>query len=359
MSLTVSMTIMVASFRQSLDDWLDRMLPADVYVRAGGASDTAYLSPEAQRQIARTAGLKRVEFLRNTLLRLDPARAPVSLLARDLDRDDPAARLPLVSPTPLSPALAAQAGQPPPVWVSELVRDVYGLDPGEIVALPLAGRQTAFMVAGVWRDYARQNGALVIEREVYAELTGDETVTDAALWLNPGITAVAVEQQLRDALPGGEWLDIARPDQIRALSLRIFDRSFAATYALEAAAILIGLFGLSSSLSAQVLARRREFGMLRHLGMTRRQIGTMLTLEGLLTSAIGLLVGGALGTLLSLILIHVVNRQSFHWGMALHVPWMALGGFGLAMLALAMLTALLSARQAMGGEVVRAVREDW
>jgi len=264
-----------------------------------------------------------------------------------------------VSPTLLSPALAAQAGQPPPVWVSELVRDVYGLDIGESVALPLAGRQTTFIVAGVWRDYARQNGALVIEREVYAELTGDKTVTDAALWLDPGITAVAVEQQLRDALPGGEWLDIARPDEIRALSLRIFDRSFAATYALEAAAILIGLFGLSSSLSAQVLARRREFGMLRHLGMTRRQIGTMLTLEGLLTSAIGLLVGGALGALLSLILIHVVNRQSFHWGMELHVPWMALGGFGLAMLALAMITALLSASQAMGGEVVRAVREDW
>ena len=90
------------------------------------------------------------------------------------------------------------------------------------------------------------------------------------------------------------------------------------TYALEAVAVLIGLFGLSSSFGALVLARRREFGMLRHLGMTRRQIGAMLATEGALVSALGLAVGLALGWVISLILIHVVNRQSFHWSMELH-----------------------------------------
>jgi putative ABC transport system permease protein len=278
----------------------------------------------------------------------------VTLLARDLDPADAPARLPLVSA-----AIAVQAGQPPPVWVSELMRDVYGLDPGEIAQLPIAGRSEPFTVAGVWRDYARQNGALVVERQKYAQLTGDETVTDAGLWLDAGVTAAQAEEQLRAALPGGDRIEIARPGEIRALSLRIFDRSFAATYALEAAAILIGLFGLSSSLAAQVLARRREFGMLRHVGMTRGQIRVMLAFEGLLTSGIGLLTGGALGVLISLILIHVVNRQSFHWGMELHLPWFGLGALAAAMLTLAMLTALASARRAMGQDVVRAVREDW
>ena len=140
----------------------------------------------------------------------------------------------------------------------------------------------------------------------------------------------------------------------------MFDRTFAVTYALELAAVVIGLVGLSSSFGALVLARRREFGVLRHLGMTRRQIGAMLATEGLVGQrASGSRVGLALGFAISLILIHVVNRQSFHWGMELSLPWAALAGFAVVLLALSMLTALASGRQAMGDDVVRAVKDDW
>jgi putative ABC transport system permease protein len=160
-------------------------------------------------------------------------------------------------------------------------------------------------------------------------------------------------------VPNGERIELSEPGEIRRISLTIFDRTFAVTYALEACAILIGLFSLSGSVTALVLARRREFGMLRHIGMTRRQIAAMLGAEGLLSSALGLAVGLALGWLISLILIHVVNRQSFHWSMELHVPWTGLVVFSFVMLALATVTAAVSGRQAMGGDVVRAVREDW
>ena len=157
----------------------------------------------------------------------------------------------------------------------------------------------------------------------------------------------------------GEGIELAEPGDIRALSLRIFDRTFAVTYALEVAAVLIGLVGLSSAIGGQVLARRREFGVLRHLGITRRQIGAMLALEGLAVSAVGLTVGSALGLVMSLVLIHVVNRQSFHLGMELHIPVLPLASFALAMLALGTLTAAIGGRRAMTGDVVRAVREDW
>jgi putative ABC transport system permease protein len=352
-SLTASMVIMVASFRQSLDDWLEQMLPADLYLSAGSAGDTAYLSAEHQARIAATAGVRRVEFLRSTQIVLDPARPPVTLLARDIDREAVRARIPMVSDPVAVPRDAS------PVWVSELVRDVYRLDPGEIVQLPISGRHVAFTVAGVWRDYARQNGALLIERNVYVGLSGDRAVTDAGLWLDANVGAVQIAQRLRAALPGGERLEIVEPGSVRDLSLRIFDRTFAASYALEAAAILIGLLGLSSGLAGQVLARRGELAMLRHIGMTRAQIARMLAFEGVLTSAIGLVVGCALGVLISLILIYIVNPQSFHWGMEMHLPWTTLAGFCLVMLALATLTALASARQAMSGAVLRAVREDW
>jgi putative ABC transport system permease protein len=353
-SLTVSMAIMVASFRQSVAHWLDQVLPADLYLRAGGEGDTVYLSAEDQQRVRALPGVQRVQFLRTQQVVLDAARPPVTVIVRDIDAAHPGDLLPLVGDAPSLPERG-----PPPAWISEPLMDVFGMRIGQVIELPLAGKDVRFTVAGVWRDYARQNGAVVIERDVYVRATGDGTVTDAGLWLQPGTDRHALSQRLRAAIPGGERVDIAEPAEIRALSLRIFDRSFAATYALEAAAIVIGLFGLSSSLASRVLARRRELGMLRHLGMTRGQVTRMLTAEGVLTSAAGLIVGLVLGWVISLVLIHVVNRQSFHWGMTLHVPWLGLLAFGALMLALATAAAAWTSRQATRGDLVRSVREDW
>ncbi len=352
--LTVSMAIMVASFRQSVEDWLYQILPADLYIRAGAAGDTGYLSLSDQQMIRDLRGVDRISFLRTLQIVLDPARAPVTVIIRDLSSGTVNELLPFVGEQ-----REVASGDPAPAWVSEAMLDLYGWRVGQQIELPLQGRALRFTVAGVWRDYARQNGAVVIERAPYVAATGDATVTDAGLWLRPGVTATDVSARLRASLPGAERLEIAQPAEIRALSLQIFDRSFAATYALEAAAIVIGLFGLSSSLASRVLARRRELGMLRHIGMTRGQVSAMLTAEGALTGAVGLAVGLLLGWLISLVLIHVVNRQSFHWGMALHIPWLGLLGFGACMLLLAILAAAWTSRQAMRGDVVHAVREDW
>jgi len=356
-SLLVSMAIMVASFRQSLDDWLEHILPADLYLRAGPSGGTAYLPPDVQQAIAALPGVQRVEFLRSERLLLDPARPPVVLLARSIDESNAALRLPLVSRA-TAPA-SGQPAQAPPAWVSEVAADVYGFSAGQEIELPIAGRRLRFRVAGVWRDYARQQGAVVIDRALYTGLTGDRDASDTAIYLAPGASPESVARLVRERVPGGAQVETVLPSDIRQRSLAIFDRTFAVTYALEAAALVIGLMSLSSSFGALVLARRREFGMLRHLGVTRAQIGTMLAAEGAMVSALGLAVGGALGWIVSLILIHVVNRQSFHWTMDLHLPWLPLAAFAAVMLVLASLTAVASGRHAMGGGVVRAVKEDW
>jgi len=351
-SLMVSMAIMVASFRQSLDEWLERMLPADLYLRAGPGSDTAFLSLADQRTIAALPGARRVEFLRSQRLIVAPDRPPLTLLARAVEAEG---RVPPL----LGAAHALKAGEPPAAWVSEVASDLYGWRPGAVIELPLGGRHARFTVAGIWRDYARQQGAVLIERYEYLRHTGDAYANDAALWLAPGADPASLTREIQARVAGGVNLEIAGPGEIREGSLRVFDRTFAVTYALEAVAVVIGLFGLSSSFGALVLSRRREFGVLRHIGMTRRQIGAMLAAQGLLVSAVGLAVGLTLGWVISLVLIHVVNRHSFHWGMELHLPWRLLAEFVAVMLVLATLTAIASGRQAMSGDAVRAVKEDW
>ena len=353
-SLTVSMVIMVASFRDSLDAWLERILPADLYVRAASAGDTAYLTPDAQASIAALPGVRRADFLREQQLMLDPSRPRVVLQARTIDPAAAGRNLPVVG-TPIT----VPVDGPPPVWVSEAVVDLYDFVPGRIIELPVAGKLQRFTVAGVFRDYGRQQGVIAIERSRYVTLTGDRTASNVALWLAPDVDGTTMEATLRRAVPGGERLEVARPAEIRDASLKVFDRTFAVTYALELVAVVIGLVGLSSSFGALVLARRREFGVLRHLGMTKAQVGAMLATEGLVVSAIGLIVGLTLGFAISLILIHVVNRQSFHWGMELSLPWLALAGFAMLLVGAAMLTALTSGRYALGRDIVLAVKDDW
>jgi putative ABC transport system permease protein len=353
-SLMVSMAIMVASFRISLDTWLERVLPADVYVRASAGGDSAYMTADDQAHIAALPGVRRAEFLREQLLLLDAGRPRVYLLARTIDAANLSRQLQVVSGP-----VAVPAGAPPPAWVNEPMVDLYGYTPGKVIELPIAGKPAAFTVAGVWRDYARPHGAVVIERERYIALTGDRSATNGALWLAPGTNPEEQGRVIVRDVPGGARLEIAAPGEIREFSLKAFDRTFAVTYALELAAVVIGLFGLSSSFGALVLSRRREFGMLRHIGMTRRQIGSMLAAEGVTITGIGLAAGFALGWLISLVLIHVVNRQSFHWSMELAVPWIWLAGSAVLVLALSTLTALASGRQAMGAPAILAVKEDW
>lgn len=353
-SLMVSMAIMVASFRESLDRWLTQVLPADLYLRAAPSGEAAWFSPEDQELIRATPGVVEARFLRVQNIWLDPSRPPVSLLARPVDPAHPDRSLPLAERW-----LVPGPGEPPPVWVSELVHDVYGFSVGRVVELPLAGAAARFTVAGVWRDYARQNGAIYMPRDVYVALTGDRLANDAALWLEPGQSMGEVEARLRAALGERPGLQLAETGELRALSLSVFDRTFAVTYVLEAIAVVIGLMGISISAAAQVAARRGEFGMLRHIGLSRGQVAATLGIEGAMVSAVGVALGLALGWVISLVLVQVVNRQSFHWSMDLHVPWAGLAVLALALLAAAVATAVASGRAAMGPDVVRAVREDW
>jgi putative ABC transport system permease protein len=152
---------------------------------------------------------------------------------------------------------------------------------------------------------------------------------------------------------------MASSAQIRAISLRVFDRSFAVTTWLQAVAIGIGLFGVAASFSAQVLARRKEFGLLLHLGLKRRQVLAVVAGEGLTWTAVGALAGVLLGLGVSLILVHVINPQSFRWTMDLDIPWLSLLGLALAVMAAGTLTAWLAGRAAASGDAVMAVKEDW
>ncbi|WP_372525112.1 FtsX-like permease family protein [Piscinibacter sp.] len=359
LSLAVALTVMVASFRDSMTRWLDVVLPADLYARAAttaAAGDVVSLPPALVAGAAKLPGVLRIETQRVTYVVLDPKRPAIALLARVMP--DPAMALPLVGEL-----VNAPPGETP-AYVSEAMVSLYGAAPGRRLQLPLPnGRRVPVFVRGVWRDYARQHGAVTLHAADYQRLSGDERVNDMALWLQPGAALASVQQAIR-ALANAQGIDgalieFASPGEIRALSLRIFDRSFAVTYWLQAVAIAIGLFGIAASFSAQVLARRKEFGLLAHLGLTHRQVLTVVAAEGAVWTAAGTLLGLLLGIAVSVVLVDVVNPQSFHWTMDLMLPWGRLSLLCAAVMLAGTLTAWLAAHSAASRQMALAVKEDW
>ena len=369
LALSVALTVMVASFRDSVNLWLDGVLPAQLYLRSGGAGagDAQMLSPDFVDAVRQLPGVERLDPQRTVSVLMNPALPAVTLLARPLAMDSgapPGQRLPLNGPALPLPAGATGAIA---VYVSEAMLDLHGARPGAWLdalapAFAQAPAGTRFFVAGVWRDYARQHGSVVMASDDYRRLSGDTGVNDLALHLAHDVDEGTVRERVRTvAQQAGiqDLIEFASAGQIRATSLRIFDRSFAVTYWLQAVAIGIGLFGVAASFSAQVLARRKEFGLLAHLGLTRRQILGVVALEGLAWTVLGALAGLLLGLAVSAVLVFVVNPQSFHWTMDLSLPWARLLMLCAAVVLAGTLTAWLAGLAAAGRDAVQAVKEDW
>ncbi|EIC21333.1 FtsX-like permease family protein [Thiorhodovibrio frisius] len=349
-ALAASMAVMVDSFRGSVDDWLTRMLPADLYLRASDSSASGFLTPEQVEQVRALPSVRELYPVRFDSLRLDSARPAVSLIAR---RVDGAGGLPLVAGTLQVPDEAM-----PPAWVSEALVDQYGLDLGDHLQLPLGGTPRSFTIAGIWRDYARQHGSIVVRMANYRALSGDKLTNDLGLMLRPDAEPEAVMRTVRDIL-GESVSEMILPGDLRAMILKIFDRTFVVTYLMEGVAVLIGLFGIATTFAALTSSRRKEFGILRHLGLSPRDIGRLLELEAGLGALLAVMVGLVAGGGIAWVLIEVINRQSFHWSMELAVPVVLLATFAAAMILLAAGAARLAGAQAMRQNAVLAVREDW
>jgi putative ABC transport system permease protein len=352
-SLTVAMAVMVSSFRDSVSQWLDQVLPADIYAGTGTADMPIFTEADSQAVLL-IPGVDRVERVRQLPVLWASDRPEVVVIARSIDWAQPQRSLPLVGPladpgqtpqgasetpgsagNPGALATAATAGAMGSqgtallrVFVSEAMVDLYSLRPGTRASLPLldpaSGQPVQAWVVGVFRDYGRQHGAVVMASEDFERLTGDASKTGLSVWLKPGASAEEVMRQMRERGGGLGSARLISAESLRALSLKIFDRSFALTYALELAALVIAVFAVASGFTAQVILRRKEFALLAQLGQSFGQRMTMVLREALALLVFAVLWGSLLGLLMSQILIHRVNPQSFHWTMETSLPLLPL-----------------------------------
>ncbi len=203
--------------------------------------------------------------------------------------------------------------------MSEPFANKHNLQAGNFIRLPLGGRERTFQVLGIYYDYTTERGFIILDRQTLLKYLPDTAVSNIAVFLQSGANWDLVRRGIDRAISGRAVM-VFTNRQLRRGAIAVFDRTFRITYALEAVAVIVAVMGIAGALLALILDRRREFALLRFLGASQSQIRKIVLCEagllGLLANGIGL----ALGLLLSLILIFVINKQSFGWTIQFHLP---------------------------------------
>ena len=364
LALTVAMVVMVASFRDSMTQWLDQVLPADLYAnfKQFKQGNEFLKNPNLLKSIEQVPGIERYELSVQRKILFQSDRPEVTLIARPIKQARPAQALPLIgSVYPENSSLNQPAL--PVVYVSEAMVDLYDWRPGEVRTLPaFDGQQSPqkVWIAGIFRDYGRQHGALIMDLAAYQNMSGDEQYSGIAIWLVNQADPATVLNALRTAIPQFRDQEFSNRSDLRALSLTIFDRSFALTYALEIAALLVALFAVATGFAGQALLRQKEYSLVYYLGQSTAQRTAWISAESGLLLGLAVIWGTILGLLMSQILIHRVNPQSFHWTMDTSVPYLTLITLMLTLVCSGIAAALWASKRNLNqANLITALREEW
>jgi putative ABC transport system permease protein len=348
LAMLVAIAVMIGSFRETVIYWVNQTLQADLYVSTARRSNLdaqSTISPGLEASIRADPDVAAVDRFRSVSL---PYRERLIVAgAGDFDvllsHSTLAFKAPRDGPRAMHDAIGRDA-----VLVSEAFALRFGVDVGDSITLPTPGGQRRFLVQAVYYDYSTDRGVVVMDRATFARHFGNLAPTSLTIYLRAGANAEAVRQRLLAELGTAHRVFIHTNRSLRAEVLRIFDSTFAITYGLEAIAILVAILGVTGTLVTLMIERRRELALLRLVGADLGQITRMIVIEsgflGLVGQALGLIAGFAL----ALVLIYVVNVQSFGWTIQFHAPLAFLAQSSVLVIISTTLAGLYPARLAAG-----------
>ena len=348
LAMLAAIAIMIGSFRETVTYWISQTLQADLFVATadrGSGGSTASISEAVEQQFQSHPAVIAVDGFRSVDLPYGPDNDLIILGAGNfgvlLDYGGLAFKAPTDGETAMRSAVGADA-----VIVSESFALKQGVGVGDEVALDTPNGSRSFRVVAIYYDYSSDRGLVVMDRATFARHYGQQRPVSLAVYLKPEADAEEVREELLAGFGPDRRLFLRTNAGLRAEVLRIFDATFSVTYALEAIAIFVAILGVAATLLTLVLERRRELAMLRLLGAGRAQIRRMVVIEAALLGVLGQGAGLVVGGILSMILVYVINVQSFGWTIQFHVPLVFLGQSTLLIVATSALAGLYPAHVA-------------
>jgi putative ABC transport system permease protein len=304
--------------------WVSQTLQADLFVSPGvrprpGAEHT--LSPDVVSAVKAQPAVLAADAFRN--MDLDYEGHLVVVGSGDFGILLRHGSLLFKDPSDGRAALQSAIGSDALV-MSESFAFRYGKRRGDSITLQTPSGPRGFMVAAIYYDYTSDRGVIVMDHGTFRRHFGVLPPTGMTVYLKPGADPDRVRDDTLTSIGEGHRAFIYTNRSLRTEVMRIFDSTFAITYALEVVAVFVAMMGVAGTLLTLVLERRRDLVLLRLIGASFRQVRRVVVLEAVLIGAASQAVGVAVGFALSFVLIYVINVQSFGWTIQFHVPWLFL-----------------------------------
>jgi ABC-type lipoprotein release transport system permease subunit len=246
----------------------------------------------------------------------------------------------------------------PAIVISEPLAETFHYKEGDVLTLPTPAGPQQLTVAGVFYDYRTDGPSVWMDISRLRRFWGDHRLNAVRLYLKDPRQVPAVQARLEKRYGSRYRLLALSHRDLRQGILRIFDETFALTYALEGVAVLVAVFGIITTFLVLIMERERELALLQTIGASRPQILGMVLVESGLASFLSFLLGAGCGSLLALLLILVINKEAFGWTIQLHftpgIYWQSL----LLVLALGLAAAAYPAWRAIQPHLAAILKEE-
>jgi putative ABC transport system permease protein len=358
LAMMVAISIMIGSFRETVAYWVDQTMVADIYARPMARTATNFageISEEAIALVKQDSQVAAVDPFANEQVSYNGDSITVG--AGDFSTLLKHGRLLYKSPTNARERIESAIGRDA-VTVNESFAVRYKKHAGDTIELSTATGSRPFEIVAIFYDYANSRGVAVMDRAVFRRHFPNAGTGSLSIYLQPGADAAEVNERLAREVGSRYQIFFITNGGVRREVMKIFDSTFAITYALEVIAIAVAGLGVISTLITLILERRGEIAVLGFLGATRSQIKRMVVIEALLIGGVSQAIGIITGLMLSLVLIYVINVQSFGWTIQFHIPFGFLIQSTLLILAVTAVAGLYPASRAAKVEAVRFAREE-
>lgn len=354
--MLIGITLMIGSFRQTLNVWIGASIQADVYVTPTswrGKGNEAGIEPEVIQRVTRHPAIQAVDRLRHFPSYTGEQRIGVSGVEMGLE--DGHARFTFLPGALPNPYLAVTTRHG--IFIGETLARRVQRGVGDALLHTPSGVK-AFPIVAVYYDYSTEGGAVAMALRTMTQAFGPGPINSVALYLKPSYAAEGVGDELKATLPNAP-LDTRSNQRLRNEVLRIFDQTFAVTQLLQVMSLLIAACGIALMLLVLAREQASELALYQSLGARRRQIFGVFVCKGLSMGVMGLSLGGVGGVLLAGLLIYVINRAYFGWTIQPYVSWTTLGQQAATILGAAVVASLYPALRASQSRATELSRDDF
>ncbi len=349
-AMTVSLAVMIGSFRYTVIGWVNQSFKADLWIEPASRTLTrnGLMRPEVVQVIAKTPGVALVDYFYETPMEIQ--EKPSNLATGDFKIFKQRGNLRFVDGESMQSVMARVLSNPHSALVTETFAVKQHVKKNDVISIPTPTGPLSLTIQGIYYDYASERGHLVIDRPLFEKRFRSHAISGLAVYISEGFSPSDVKKtilaRLAVAHQARVLLTMRTNRELRDEVLRVFDNTFAITYALHAISIAVALLGVMNTLFTLVIEARREFGILKYIGAKAQQLKKIVLIQATLLGLLGNISGGLMGIVIAVLLIAVINKQSFGWSIQWDLPVVFLIQTALLIKLTALIAAIVPAQMA-------------